>query len=144
MDFETAKLSRNTLHLQLYKGINKDDLQKAGDECILDIWARSNDTWTDRFLTGINQLFGDRTRTAIEDKYNLYITCKESSVSGEAEFFFELYDHWAIQKEKAKRRDSKDVDKMPDGKVQQGQLIPGYRSTMSFSGFGSRKLSKIK
>lgn len=144
MDFETAKLSRNTLHLQLYKGINKDDLQKAGDECILDIWARSNDTWTDRFLTGINQLFGDRTRTAIEDKYNLYITCKESSVSGEADFFFELYDHWASQKEKAKRRDSKDVDKMPDGKVQQGQLIPGYRSTMSFSGFGSRELHRIK
>lgn len=144
MNFETAKFSCNTLHLQLYKGINKDDLQEAGDECILDIWTRSNDTWTDRLATMINQGFGNRTRTAIEDKYNLYLTSKESSVSGEAEFFFELYDHLASEKEKAKRIDSKDVDKMPDGKVQRGQLIPGYRSTMSFLGFGSRELHRIK
>ena len=144
MNFETAKFSCNTLHLQLYKGINKDDLQKAGDECILDIWTRSNDTWFGRIRAGLSQTFGKGKYTQINDIYNLYITCKESHVSGEAEFFFELYDHLASEKEKAKRIDSKDVDKMRDGKVQRGQLIPGYRSTMSFLGFGSRELHRIK
>lgn len=142
MDFGTAMISRNTLHLQLYKGINKDDLQKVGDECILDIWTRSNDILIGRFRAVWHQLAGDSRVTRPEDVYNLYITCKESSVSGEAEFFFELYDHWAIQKEKEKRRDSKDVDKMPDGKVQRGQLMPGYTSSISFFGFGSRTLEK--
>lgn len=142
MAFETSKLKRRRLHLRLYKGIDKNSLQEAGDEFILDIWTRSNNTWTGRLLAGLSQTFGKGKRTQINDIYNLYITCKESHVSGEPEFYFELYDSLATEKEKSKHRDGKDTDKMPDGKVQRGQLMPGYTSSISFFGFGSRTLEK--
>ena len=126
--------------LSWWTGLDETKLEPAGENAIIEFYARTNFPVFGRIKSGIN---GFRGMNVIQtpDEYLIYLQYSEDA-SGTVKYVFKIVDSNAAIKENA-ISNGKAADSFPNGYCETGAILPGYISSRSMLGFKTRKLTPL-
>ena len=121
-------------------GLDEGKLAPAGEDAVIEFYARTNFPVFGRIKSGINGLRGMNV-IQTPDEYFIYLQYSEDA-SGTVKYLFRIVDSDAATKEKAVLN-GKPADGLPNGFCETGAIFPGYISSRSMLGIKTRKLTPL-
>ena len=137
----TKYLSSYRIYLSWWHGFEKDQLERAGNDSVIDVFVRSNVPFLSRLKNAGRAMRGLQTGQ-LEDEYKVYLEFKEDAV-GSCTYRFEIVDHDAARVDLVRRtKGDEAAGKLPQGTRITGHVIPGQRSYQGLVGLKRRKMEE--
>lgn len=144
---ESRLLSPYRIEFKWFSGISESSLTEINDETgVVELYARSNKNAFSRFVDKTLRKIMEKRGWKIEEKepdtYVLYIQMKETAAA--PHYTLRILDAKASAKDSASTSPDNTSETMPDGKIQEFEVMPGYISRCNWLGLCNPSLKKIR